>query len=30
VLMEYSGYDRQTLLAVHPGGNVGKILREEQ
>jgi len=30
VLMEYCGYDRQTLLAVHPGGNVGKILREEQ
>lgn len=29
VLMSRSGYDKQTLLAVHPGGNVGKVLRED-
>lgn len=29
VLMHRSGYDRQRLLTVHPGGNVGKVLREE-
>ena len=28
VLMDRSGYDKQTLLAVHPAGNVGKMLRE--
>ncbi|ATA20121.1 D-arabinose 5-phosphate isomerase GutQ [Gibbsiella quercinecans] len=27
-LMARNGYDKQTLLAVHPGGNVGKSLRE--
>lgn len=29
VLMTRSGYSKETLLAVHPGGNVGKVLREE-
>lgn len=28
-LMTRSGYDKDTLLAVHPGGGVGKSLREE-
>ncbi len=28
-LMARSGYDKETLLAVHPGGGVGKSLREE-
>lgn len=28
-LMARSGYDKDTLLAVHPGGGVGKSLREE-
>lgn len=28
VLMTESGYDKETLLAVHPAGNVGKVLRE--
>ncbi|EFE97268.1 KpsF/GutQ family sugar-phosphate isomerase [Serratia odorifera] len=28
-LMVRSGYDKDRLLAVHPGGNVGKSLREE-
>ncbi|WP_416261201.1 SIS domain-containing protein [Gibbsiella quercinecans] len=27
-LMARNGFDKQTLLAVHPGGNVGKSLRE--
>ncbi|RLM10928.1 phosphosugar isomerase [Gibbsiella quercinecans] len=27
-LMARNGYDKQTLLAVHPGGSVGKSLRE--
>lgn len=30
VLMSRSGYDKETLLAVHPGGNVGKVLRDAQ
>lgn len=30
VLMRQSGYSKATLLAVHPGGNVGKILRDEE
>ncbi|MBK0034892.1 SIS domain-containing protein [Erwinia sp. S43] len=29
-LMSRSGYSKETLLAVHPGGNVGKVLREAQ
>lgn len=29
-LMRRSGYNKETLLAVHPGGNVGKVLREAQ
>jgi len=29
VLMSQSGYSKETLLTVHPGGNVGKVLREE-
>lgn len=29
-LMSRSGYNKETLLAVHPGGNVGKVLREAQ
>jgi D-arabinose 5-phosphate isomerase GutQ len=29
-LMERSGYGKETLLAVHPGGDVGKSLREER
>lgn len=29
VLMSQSGYSKETLLSVHPGGNVGKVLREE-
>lgn len=29
VLMTQSGYSKETLLKVHPGGNVGKILRRE-
>ncbi|MEL5577699.1 KpsF/GutQ family sugar-phosphate isomerase [Serratia marcescens] len=28
-LMARSGYDKSALLAVHPGGGVGKSLREE-
>ena len=28
VLMSQSGYSKETLLTVHPGGNVGKVLRE--
>ncbi len=28
-LMARSGYDKDALLAVHPGGGVGKSLREE-
>ncbi|MBL0875206.1 SIS domain-containing protein [Serratia nevei] len=28
-LMARSGYDKEALLAVHPGGGVGKSLREE-
>ncbi len=27
-IMLRNGFDKQTLLAVHPGGNVGKTLRE--
>ena len=30
VLMTQSGYSRETLLAVHPAGNVGKVLREKE
>lgn len=29
VLMANSGYSKATLLAVHPGGNVGKVLRDQ-
>lgn len=29
VLMSQSGFSKETLLSVHPGGNVGKVLREE-
>ena len=29
-LMSESGYSRETLLAVHPGGDVGVTLRNEQ
>lgn len=29
-LMARSGYDKETLLAVHPGGDVGKSLRAEK
>lgn len=29
-IMSRSGFDKQTLLAVHPGGNVGKSLRESE
>lgn len=29
VLMSQSGYNKETLLKVHPGGNVGKMLRAE-
>ncbi|ROR07879.1 SIS domain-containing protein [Erwinia sp. JUb26] len=29
-LMSRSGYSKETLQAVHPGGNVGKVLREAQ
>lgn len=29
-IMLRNGFDKQTLLAVHPGGNVGKTLRENQ
>lgn len=28
VLMNRSGYNKESLLAVHPAGNVGKVLRE--
>ena len=28
-IMLRNGFDKQTLLAVHPGGNVGKSLRED-
>lgn len=28
VLMSQSGYSKETLLTVHPGGNVGKVLQE--
>jgi D-arabinose 5-phosphate isomerase GutQ len=28
-LMGRSGYSKETLLTVHPGGDVGKSLREE-
>ena len=30
VLMTSSGYSKETLLQVHPGGNVGKMLREAE
>lgn len=29
-IMSRNGFDKQTLLAVHPGGNVGKSLRESK
>jgi D-arabinose 5-phosphate isomerase GutQ len=29
-IMLRNGFDKQTLLAVHPGGNVGKTLRENE
>ncbi|MBD8213820.1 KpsF/GutQ family sugar-phosphate isomerase [Erwinia persicina] len=29
VLMSQSGFSKKNLLEVHPGGNVGKVLREE-
>lgn len=29
-LMERAGFDRDALLAVHPGGNVGVVLRGEK
>ncbi len=29
-IMSRNGFNRQTLLAVHPGGNVGKSLRENK
>lgn len=29
-LMSESGYSKETLLAVHPGGNVGLTLRQER
>ncbi|MDF2779742.1 MAG: phosphosugar isomerase, partial [Enterobacteriaceae bacterium] len=29
-LMSESGYSKESLLAVHPGGDVGVTLRSEQ